>query len=40
MAYGERNKERDKEEQRELAEMGWHCITLWGCELKAAEEEI
>ena len=22
MAYGERNKERDKEEQRELAEMG------------------
>ena len=23
-----RNKERDKEEQRKLAEMGWHCITL------------
>jgi len=23
-----RNKERDKEEQRRLAEMGWHCITV------------
>ena len=23
-----RNKERDKEEQRKLAEMGWHCITV------------
>ena len=29
-----RNKERDKEEQRKLAEMGWHCITVWECELK------
>ena len=29
-----RNKERDKEEQRRLAEMGWHCITVWECELK------
>lgn len=28
-----RNKERDKEEQRLLAEMGWHCITVWECEL-------
>ena len=28
-----RNKERDKEEQRKLAEMGWHCITVWECEL-------
>ena len=27
-----RNKERDKEEQRKLAEMGWHCITVWECE--------
>ena len=24
-----RNKERDKEEQRKLAEMGWHCITVF-----------
>ena len=29
-----RNKERDKEEQRKLATMGWHCITVWECELK------
>ena len=29
-----RNKERDKEEQRQLAKMGWHCITVWECELK------
>ena len=29
-----RNQERDKEEQRKLAEMGWHCITIWECELK------
>ena len=29
-----RNKERDKEEQRKLAEMGWHCICVWECELK------
>ena len=25
-----KNKERDKEEQCKLAEMGWHCITVWG----------
>jgi hypothetical protein len=39
MAYGERNKVRDKEEQRELVEMGalYHGM---GCELKAVEEEI
>ena len=29
-----RNKERDKEEQKALAAMGWHCITVWECELK------
>lgn len=28
-----RNMERDKEVQRQLAEMGWHCITVWECEL-------
>ena len=28
-----RNKERDKEEQKKLAAMGWHCITVWECEL-------
>ncbi len=34
-----RNKERDKEELRRLAEMGWHCITVWECELKPAVRE-
>ena len=34
-----RNKERDKEEQRALAEMGWHCITIWECELKPSKRE-
>ena len=28
-----RNKERDKEDQKKLAAMGWHCITVWECEL-------
>ena len=34
-----RNKERDKEVQRKLAEMGWHCITVWECELKPSKRE-
>lgn len=34
-----RNKERDKEEQRRLAEMGWHCITVWECELRPSRRE-
>ena len=34
-----RNKERDKEEQRKLASMGWHCITVWECELKPSKRE-
>ena len=34
-----RNKERDKEIQRELAKMGWHCITVWECELKPLKRE-
>lgn len=29
-----RNKARDLKEQRQLADMGWHCITIWECELK------
>ena len=28
-----RNKQRDIEDQKRLAEMGWHCITVWECEL-------
>ena len=37
-----RNKERDKEEQKKLAAMGWHCITVWECELtpKKLEETL
>ena len=31
--------ERDKEEQRKLAAMGWHCITVWECELKPSKRE-
>ena len=30
----ERNKQRDKEVQQRLATMGWHCITVWECQLK------
>ncbi len=35
----QRNQERDKAKQRELAEMGWHCITVWECELKPSKRE-
>ena len=34
-----RNKERDREEQKKLAEMGWHCITIWECELTPKKRE-
>ncbi len=34
-----RNKERDREEQQLLAKMGWHCITVWECQLKKQEKE-
>ena len=34
-----RNKDRDKEEQKKLAAMGWHCITVWECELKPSKRE-
>ena len=34
-----RNKKRDKEEQKKLAAMGWHCITVWECELKPSKRE-
>ena len=30
----EGNRLRDRKEQRELASMGWHCITVWECQLK------
>jgi len=34
-----RNQQRDIEEQRALAKMGWHCITVWECELKPSKRE-
>lgn len=35
----ERNRTRDIEDQRKLATMGWHCITVWECQLKPAVRE-
>lgn len=35
----ERNKERDSENQQQLTSMGWHCITIWECQLKPKERE-
>ena len=34
-----RNQERDLEELRQLAKMGWHCITVWECELTPKRRE-
>ena len=34
-----RNKERDREEQIQLARMRWHSITVWECELKGERRE-
>lgn len=34
-----RNQERDAEERMRLKEMGWHCVTVWECELKPQERE-
>ncbi len=34
----QRNQERDTRVQQQLALMGWHCITVWECELKGKEQ--
>ena len=34
-----RNQERDLEVQHQLAKMGWHCLTIWECELKADKRD-
>lgn len=34
-----RNQQRDREVQIKLAEMGWHCITVWECELTPKRRE-
>ncbi len=35
----ERNRNRDIEEQRKLATMGWHCITVWECQLRSKSRQ-
>lgn len=35
----DRNIERDREVQQELAKMGWHCITVWECQLKPDKKD-
>lgn len=35
----QRNKERDERVKHELNAMGWNCIAVWECELKAAKRE-
>jgi DNA mismatch endonuclease (patch repair protein) len=34
-----RNAERDKLMQKKLAVLGWHCITVWECQLKPKVRE-
>ena len=34
-----RNQQRDLKVQHQLAAMGWHCITVWECELKPHRRE-
>lgn len=34
-----KNQERDIRVQQELAKMGWHCITIWECQLKKAVKQ-
>lgn len=35
----ERNRQRDREEQKKLADMGWHVIVVWECQLKPDKRE-
>ena len=34
-----RNRERDEEVRKKLADMGWFCITVWECDLKPQRRE-
>lgn len=34
-----RNQQRDAEEMRQLAAMGWHTVTVWECGLQGAKRE-
>lgn len=35
----ERNRNRDAENLRSLYSMGWHCITVWECQLKPKQRQ-
>ena len=35
-----RKQQRDKEVQHLLARMGWHCITVWECQLRPSSREL
>ena len=35
----QRNRKRDAEVQRKIASLGWHCITIWECQLKPKVRE-
>lgn len=34
-----RNRQRDELVRQKLETMGWHCITIWECELKSKNKE-
>lgn len=34
-----RNRQRDEEVRKKLADMGWFCITVWECDLKPQRRE-
>ena len=36
----ERNKERDKENRKELYKLGWDVLTIWECQIKNHEKLI
>ena len=36
----ERNRKRDIEERHKLQSMGWHCITVWECQLKPSSRDM
>lgn len=35
----ERNRNRDAENLRSLYSMGWHCLTVWECQLKPKQRQ-
>ena len=39
VAYGKSVFEITSQTQQELAKMGWHCVTIWECELEKDRQE-